>query len=303
VGSRWSAADIPDQSGRVAVVTGANSGLGLEIARQLARAGAHVVMACRNEVTAAAAADAIRADRPTGSLEVRRLDLGDLGSIAAFADGFRAAHDRLDILAGNAGLMAVEQGRTADGFETQFGVNHLGHFALTGHLLPPLEATPGSRVVIHSSVGHRPGRLDLDDPNFDRRRYHRWSAYFQSKLANLVFALELQRRLAARGSSTSSLAAHPGYSHTELGVGDGGVVNQVNSRVARFLAMPAARGALPFLRAATDPSAEGGTFWGPRWLSHGHPVRETPSRQARDEQTARALWALSEDLTGVRPLP
>lgn len=296
---KWTAADIPDQSGRVAVVTGSNSGLGLAIAHQLARSGAHVVMACRNQAKAEAAASSITAGSPKGSVEVRRLDLGDLGSVAAFAEGYRSDHGRLDLLANNAGLMAVDHSRTVDGFETQFGVNHLGHFALTGHLLPVLEATPGSRVVSHASFGHRPGKLVLDDPNFERRRYNRWVAYFQSKLANLLFSNELQRRLAARGSVTISLAAHPGYSHTELGVGDGGAANKVNEWGARFIAMPAEKGALPFLRAATDPAAQGGSFWGPKLFTHGSPRQETPSRRARDTSTAAGLWDLSEHLTGV----
>jgi NAD(P)-dependent dehydrogenase (short-subunit alcohol dehydrogenase family) len=296
---KWTAADIPDQSGRVAVVTGSNSGLGLAIADQLAQSGAHVVMACRNEAKADAAAATITAKAPKGTVEVRRLDLGDLGSVAAFAEGYLADQGRLDILANNAGLMAVDQSRTVDGFETQFGVNHLGHFALTGHLLPVLEATPGSRVVSHASMGHRPGKVVLDDPNFDRRRYNRWVAYFQSKLANVLFGNELQRRLAARGSATTSLVAHPGYSHTDLGVGDGGAANKLNAWGARFIAMPASKGALPFLRAATDPSAEGGTFWGPKLLTHGSPKQETPSKRARNQATAAGLWDLSENLTGV----
>ena len=299
MGQKWTAADIPDQSGRVAVVTGSNSGLGLAIADQLARSGAHVVMACRNLDKAQAAADSITAGSPKGTVEVRRLDLGDLGSVAAFADGYRADHGSLDILANNAGLMAVDESRTVDGFETQFGVNHLGHFALTGHLLPVLEATPGSRVVSHSSFGHRPGKVVLSDPNFEHRRYNRWVAYFQSKLANLLFSNELQVRLSAKGSGTTALAAHPGYSHTELGVGDGGAANKVNAWGARFIAMPAEKGALPFLRGATDPTAAGGTFWGPKLLTHGSPKRETPSKRARDTATAAGLWEVSETLTGV----
>ena len=235
-------------------------------------------MACRNEEKAAAAAATITAKAPKGSVEVRRLDLADLGSVAAFADSLLADEGSLDLLANNAGLMALDQGRTADGFEMQFGVNHLGHFALTARLLPLLTSTPSSRVVTMASFGHRPGRLHVDDPNFERRKYNRWTAYFQSKLANVLFSSELQRRLAASGAPTISVAAHPGYSHTELGVGDGGFANSVNALAARYVAMSPERGALPFLRAATDPGVTGGTFWGPHLLSYGRPVSETPEQ-------------------------
>jgi protochlorophyllide reductase len=299
--TRWTLADMPDQSDRVAVVTGANSGLGLAIADALAGAGARVVMACRNEEKAEAAAATIRAKAPAGTVEVQRLDLADLTSVAAFSDAFLASGDRLDILANNAGLMAVDESRTVDGFETQFGVNHLGHFALTARLTPLLTSTPGSRVVTMASFGHRPGKVRLDDPNFERRKYNRWTAYFQSKLANVLFSNELQRRLAAKGAPTISVAAHPGYTHTDLGVGDGGIANTVNAKAARFVAMSPAAGALPFLRAATDPGVTGGTFWGPHLLTYGRPVQETPSKRARDADTARALWELSEQLTDLHP--
>jgi protochlorophyllide reductase len=302
MGKGWTLADMPDQTGRVAVVTGANSGLGLSIADALAGAGARVVMACRNLEKAKAAAATITAKAPKGTVEVQQLDLADLASVAAFADGFLAADDRIDILANNAGLMALDQGLTVDGFETQFGVNHLGHFALTARLLPALTSTPSSRVVTMASMGHRPGRIRLEDPNFERRKYNRWTAYFQSKLSNLLFTSELQRRLALEGAPTIAVAAHPGYTRTELGVGDGGILNKVNEQAARFLAMSAPTGALPFLRAATDPAVAGGSYWGPQLLSWGRPVKETPSKQARDADDARALWELSEKLTGLHPL-
>jgi NAD(P)-dependent dehydrogenase (short-subunit alcohol dehydrogenase family) len=301
MGKSWTLADMPDQTGRVAVVTGANSGLGLAIADALAGAGARVVMACRNEEKAAAAAASITAKAPKGSVEVRRLDLADLGSVAAFADSLLADEASLDLLANNAGLMALDQGRTVDGFEMQFGVNHLGHFALTARLLPLLTSTPSSRVVTMASFGHRPGRLRVDDPSFERRKYNRWTAYFQSKLANVLFSSELQRRLAASGAPTISVAAHPGYSHTELGVGDGGFANSINALAARYVAMSPERGALPFLRAATDPAVAGGTFWGPHLLTYGRPVSETPSKRARNADDARALWELSEELTDLHP--
>lgn len=297
----WALTDMPDQTGRVAVVTGANSGLGLAIADALAGAGARVVMACRNEEKAAAAASTITAKAPKGSVEVQRLDLADLSSVAAFADALLAAGVSLDILANNAGLMAVDESRTADGFETQFGVNHLGHFALTARLLPLLTSTPSSRVVTMSSMGHRPGRIRLDDPNFERRKYNRWTAYFQSKLSNMLFTSELQRRLDLMGAPTIAVAAHPGYTRTDLGVGDGGIANKFNEQAARFLAMSAPTGALPFLRAATDLSVASGSYWGPHLLSWGKPVKETPSKQARNADDARGLWELSEQLTDLHP--
>ena len=296
----WTSQDIPDQSGRVAVVTGANSGLGLAIAEALAGAGARVVMACRNTEKAEVAAGMVRYQAPEGQVQVQALDLADLASVAACAEAVLAEHDHIDILANNAGLMAVDQGRTVDGFETQFGVNHLGHFALTAHLLPVLTATPGSRVVTMSSMGHRPGRLHLDDPMAQQRSYQRWGAYFQSKLANLLFTAELQRRLAERGAPTIAVAAHPGFSRTDLGTEGTSLSNQLGALGAPFAQSPV-KGALPFLRAATDPAVEGGSFWGPRFTMWGAPTPETPSRRARQADDARALWDLSEELTDLHP--
>jgi protochlorophyllide reductase len=298
---RWNTADIPDQTGRVAVVTGANSGLGLAIADALAGAGARVVMACRNLDKAEAAAATITAKGPKGTVEVQQLDLADLGSVAGFSDAFLAANDRLDILANNAGLMAVDESRTVDGFETQFGVNHVGHFALTARLLPLVTSTPSSRVVTMSSMGHRPGKVRVDDPNFDRRSYNPWTAYFQSKLANLLFTKELQRRLKLKGAPTIAVAAHPGYTHTDLGVEGGGLLNRLTEPAGRVMGMSPAAGALPFLRAATDPGVEGGSYWGPQLLTWGKPVKETPSKRARNDDDAFALWELSEQLTDLHP--
>ncbi len=297
----WTLTDMPNQAGRVAVVTGANSGLGLAITEALAHAGAHVVMACRNLEKAEAARSRISATSPRGTTEVRQLDLADLSSVATFADAYVADHEQLDLLANNAGIMALGEGRTADGFEMQFGTNHLGHFALTARLVPVLTATPASRVVTMSSVGHRPGRINLADPNFEHRHYSRWTAYFQSKLANVLFSNELQRHFEAASAPTISVAAHPGYTHTHLGVGGGGVANKVNEYAARVVGMSPEKGALPFLMAATAPGVEGGSFYGPHLLSWGHPTKETPSAQARDIASAGALWALSEDLTGLHP--
>jgi protochlorophyllide reductase len=299
--ARWTAADIPDLTGRTAVVTGANAGLGLEIARRLAVHGASVVLACRNLAKAQAAATSIRTTTPGAQVSVEQLDLADLSSIAAFAQARAAAHGRLDLLINNAGLMAVDESRTVDGFEMQLGVNHLGHFALTARLLPLLQATPGSRVATMSSMGHRRGRLVADDLMFDRRGYQRWNAYFQSKLANLLFTAELQRRLSATGASTVAVTAHPGASRTDLGTEGRHLSNRMMG-LAPALAQPAEVGALGMLRAATALDVVGGQFYGPRFVALGYPVLETPSRRAQNMDDARRLWDLSADLVGLHPL-
>lgn len=299
--SRWTAAEIPDQSGRVAVITGANSGLGKAIAEGLVRAGAHVVLACRNTTKADDAAASILARTPSASVEVVGLDLADLSSVATCAATLRASHDRIDILGNNAGLMAIDESRTIDGFEMQFGVNHLGHFALTAHLLPVLLATPDSRVVNMSSTAHRGGHLDVCDPMSERKPYRRWDAYSQSKLANLLFTSELQRRLTEAGSGTIAVAAHPGTTRTDLGSEGTGLSSQLVAMFLRVAPRPE-HGAQPFLRAATDAAVPGGSFWGPRWRLFGAAVQETPSRGARDPSAAVALWALSEELTDLHPL-
>ena len=299
--ARWTAADIPDLTGRTAVVTGANAGLGLEIARQLAVHGASVVLACRNLAKAQVAATSIRTTAPGARVSVEQLDLADLSSVASFALSRVEAGDRLDLLINNAGLMAVDESRTVDGFEMQFGVNHLGHFALTARLLPLLLATPGSRVATMSSLGHRRGRLVADDLMFDRRGYHRWNAYFQSKLANLLFTAELQRRLSAAGASTIAVTAHPGVSRTDLGTEGSHLSNRMMA-VVPALTQSAAVGALGMLRAATAPDVVGGQFYGPRFVALGHPVLETPSRRAQSPDDARLLWDLSADLVGLHPL-
>jgi protochlorophyllide reductase len=290
---------MPDQSGRVAVVTGANSGLGKEIVRGLSSAGATVVLACRNTTKAERAAEEVRSGVPAARLEVLALDLADLASVSAFVDRFSADHDGLDLLVNNAGLMAVDEGRTADGFEVQIGVNHLGHHALTAGLLPLMVDRPGSRVAAMSSLGHRPGAVDLDDLNWERRTYHRWPAYFQSKLANLLFTLDLQQRLERAGAATTAVAAHPGASRTDLGTEGSGLTNRLTGLGMSFASQPASWGALPMLQAATDPRVRGGELYGPQFLVAGPPARETPSRRARDTRTASALAALSEELTGA----
>jgi NAD(P)-dependent dehydrogenase (short-subunit alcohol dehydrogenase family) len=292
------AVDIPDLSGRVVVVTGGNRGLGREVTRYLAGGGARVIIACRDEAAGEAAAGALRADGAAGPLEVRPLDLASLASVEKFAAGL-ASEPRLDVLANNAGLMAVDRGLTADGFETHIGVNHLGHFALTARLLPLLLATEGSRVVTMSSMGARLGHVDLGDLLWERRPYDRWQAYFQSKLANLLFTLELDRRLRAASATTTALAAHPGGSRTSLGRNGRSLANRLVPLWYPFI-QSAARGALPFVRAATDPQAEGGEYYGPQLQVWGRTVRETPSRQARDPDLATGLWQQSEQLTGCR---
>jgi NAD(P)-dependent dehydrogenase (short-subunit alcohol dehydrogenase family) len=292
----WTLADVPALDGRRAVVTGANAGLGLEITRLLAAAGAEVVLACRNVAKAEAAAEQLRTTLPAAKLDVRALDLADLDSVAAFADGLTGD---LDLLVDNAGLMAVDEARTAQGFEMQFGVNHLGHFALTARLLPHLLATPGSRVATMSSMGHRAARGE-PDPRLERP-YDRWQSYFQSKLANLHFTAELQRRLAAARASTVAVAAHPGGSRTDLGTEGRSLANRLAPVVAPLL-QPAAAGALPMLRALTDPATRGGEFYGPRFVVRGRtPVVEKPSRAARDTAAARRLWDTSVQLTGLEP--
>jgi protochlorophyllide reductase len=301
VSNHWTAADIPDQQGRVVLVTGANAGLGFAIARDLAFRGARVLLGCRNPDKAAAAVAAIRDVLPDADLDIVPLDLASLASVHQAAETVIAGSTRLDLLINNAGLMALDESRTEDGFEMQFGVNHLGHFALTAELLPLLLATPGSRVVTMSSMGHRGGRFHADDVMFERRRYRRWSAYFQSKLANLLFTAELDRRLRATGAVTAALAAHPGGSRTDLGIEGGGLSNRL-FRVTS-LGQSVEAGALPALRAATDPAARGGQYYGPRWGMSGRAVLETPSRRARDASDAEELWHLSERLTEHTMLP
>jgi NAD(P)-dependent dehydrogenase (short-subunit alcohol dehydrogenase family) len=295
----WTVADAGDLTGRLALVTGANAGLGFEISRILADRGADVLVACRNQERAASAVAAITKRAPRGTVEARPLDLASLRSVASLADSLNTAGRALDLLVNNAGVMAVDEGRTEDGFETTFGVNHLGHFALTLSLLGLLERAERARVVTMSSMGHRAGRLHLDDPQFQRRPYRRWAAYLQSKLCNLLFSAELARKLGPR-SSVLSVAAHPGASNTTLGFDGGGFTNAVLRTWVPYATQSAAHGALPAIRAATDPMVRPGEFYGPRYVYFGAtPVRETPSHSARSVGDARALWALSEALTGV----
>jgi len=289
VNVRWTAADLPDLSGRTAVVTGANSGIGLVTARELARAGGDVVLAVRDEERGRTAAASI-----TGSTEVRRLDLADLASVRVFAEEWDGD---LDVLINNAGVMAIPERRTVEGFELQFGTNHLGHFALTNLLLPYLT----DRVVTVSSSAHRAGRIVLDDLNWQRRRYRAWAAYSQSKLANLLFTLELQRRLTAARSSVRAYAAHPGYAATNLQSHTANPISSVMMAVAnRVVAQSDAQGALPTLFAATQ-DLPGGSYVGPDGFheTRGHPTLVGRSAAATDLDSAAALWTASEELTAM----
>ena len=296
----WTVADVPDQQGRTAVVTGANSGIGFEAAAVLAQRGAVTVLACRDTGKAERAAARLSATAPRAKVSVVRLDLASLDSVRAAAEQIRASHERLDLLINNAGLMMPPRGTTADGFELQFGTNHLGHFALTGLLLEAMLAVPGSRVVTVSSQGHRAGRIDFADLQSERR-YGRMSAYAQSKLANLMFTYELERRLRAAGAATIALAAHPGSAGTDLVRHFPGVMQTVYSRAGGVFKQSAAMGALPTLRAATDPAARGGEYYGPGGFAQmtGYPVRVSSNGRSHDEQAQRRLWAESERLTGV----
>ncbi|MGW4070430.1 oxidoreductase [Nocardia grenadensis] len=286
--SGWGVGDIPDQQGRTVIITGANSGLGAVAARALAGAGAQVILACRNVGKGEAVAAEI-GERA----QVRRLDLADLASVREFAAGVESA----DVLINNAGVMAVPLRRTADGFEMQIGTNHLGHFALTGLLLGKI----GERVVTLSSGAHVAGAIDLEDLNWERRPYKRWSAYGQSKLANLLFAFELQRRLTAAGSAKLSVAAHPGYAATALQSHTETVLDSVMNIGNKVFAQSAEMGALPELFAATAPVAPG-AYYGPTGLGgmRGHPGRSGCSKRAKDQLTARSLWELSERSTDVK---
>lgn len=302
---RWTAAEMPDLAGWTAVVTGANSGLGYATALGLARSGARVTLACRSEGTGQEALLRLRGQAPAADADLGILDLADLASIRNFAENYLSHTTTLDLLINNAGVMALPYGRTVDGFETQFGTNHLGHFALTGRLLPALLARPRGRVVTVSSTAHRMGRIDFDDLQSERR-YQKWAAYGQSKLANLLFTHELQHRAVAAGTSLLGLAAHPGYAATNLQFRgpdlDGSRVGKLGAAIGnRIIGQSAAAGALSTLRAATEADVTGGEYFGPDGLFgvRGHPTRVSSTAAARDPEVARRLWDRSEELTGV----
>lgn len=301
----WTSEDAPDQAGKLVVITGANSGLGLESTRMLAAKGATVVMACRNVEKGAQAAASVRARVPTAQLEVMALDLGSLENIEAFATALAAKHPRVDVLMNNAGVMVPPYTKTADGFELQLGTNHLGHFALTARVLPLLEAAPSPRVVNTSSNAHKFGRIRFDDLQSEKG-YSKWPAYGQSKLANLLFTYELERRLRRSGKKTLSVAAHPGYAATNLQTAgaklEGSSLGEAFMKVGNaLLAQSAERGALPQVYAAVHPDVQGGQYFGPDGLLEmaGFPRVVQSNAASRDEAVAQRLWQVSEQLTRV----
>jgi NAD(P)-dependent dehydrogenase (short-subunit alcohol dehydrogenase family) len=300
----WTTSDIPDLTGRTAVVTGANGGLGLETAKALAAAGASVVMAARNQDKAATAAEQIRTSTPDASLEVVPLDLGSLDSVRAAAARIAAEHPTIDLLINNAGVMGIPEQATADGFEMQFGTNHLGHYAFTALLLPAVLRADAPRVVTVTSTARHMGRsVKADNPHL-HGSYGAWKAYGQSKLANYHFAIGLQRRFEAAGTRAASLTAHPGLSNTDLQAVSveqtgGGFSQKFFHSMAGATGMSPAQGALPQLRAATDPRAEGGELYAPRWVTNGAPVRRPILRRIGLSSSIATLWAVSEKETGI----
>ncbi len=300
----WTTDDMPDLSGKVIIVTGANSGIGLEAAKAFARKGAQTVLACRSMEKAAAALTELQAEVPEAKAETMQLDLASLASVRQFADSFKAKYGRLDILVNNAGIMMVPYGTTEDGFERQLGTNHLGHFALTGLLLDLLVNTPESRVVNVSSAAHHRGNMDFDNLMYEGgKAYSPMGAYGRSKLANLLFTYELQRRLAANGRQAIAVAAHPGISSTNLA---DHLLDQWYSKPLRPLMatvfQSAEMGALPTLRAAVDPAAEGGSYYGPggRQERKGYPVLVPSNDASHNLDDAQQLWDVSEALTDVK---
>jgi NAD(P)-dependent dehydrogenase (short-subunit alcohol dehydrogenase family) len=303
---KWTLNDIPDLTGKVIIVTGASSGIGFEAARAFARKGATTILACRNMAKGQAALESIQAEIPEARVETMQLDLASLKSIHGFADEFKSRYDRLDILLNNAGIMMVPYRQTEDGFESQFATNHLGHFALTGLLIDILEKTPGSRVVNISSGGHRLGSMDFDNLMYQGGKgYSRIGAYGRSKLSNLLFTYELDRRLGANGNNPISVAAHPGLAATHLADHFwGGRLKGLAHIFMKYRAQSALQGALPGIRAAVDPEVKGGQYYGPDGPreQHGDPVLVRSNQASHDEDDAKRLWQVSEELTGVRYL-
>jgi NAD(P)-dependent dehydrogenase (short-subunit alcohol dehydrogenase family) len=300
--AKWTDADVPDQSGRVALVTGSNTGLGYETAKVLAQRGADVVMAVRDTGKGEAAAATIRTAAPKANVAVHALDLGSLDSVRTAAEKLKTAYPRIDLLINNAGVMYPPKSTTKDGFELQFGTNHLGHFALTGLLLKNVLAVPNSRIVVVASMAHDiQAKIDFDDLQWERRRYSRVASYGQSKLANLMFAYALQRRLEAKGEKTIALAAHPGISNTELMRHIPGGSSPLLMKAAGLVTNSPLMGALATLRAATDPAATGAQYYGPDGFRElmGHPVVVKSNKQSHDVSVQERLWTVSEQLTGV----
>ncbi|WP_372480148.1 oxidoreductase [Halomicrobium sp. HM KBTZ05] len=301
----WTARDMPSLDDRTVVVTGANSGIGYEATKAFARRGATVVMACRSTERGERAAREIDRSVANADLDVMACDLADLDAVADFAEAFTSAYDELHVLCNNAGVMALPRGETADGFERQLGINHLGHFALTGHLLDTLAATDGARVVTQSSGAHQNGEIDFEDLQGERS-YGRWSAYSQSKLANVLFGYELDRRADEAGIDVTSVVCHPGYADSDLqrraGEAGAGAIGAAIAQAANALvAQSAAQGALPMLYAATHDEISGGEYVGPGGLLHmrGAPAVQDSSARSYNTATASKLWHVSEDLTGV----
>ncbi len=296
---KWTISDIPDQTGKVAVITGANTGLGLETARALAGRGAKVVLAVRNTTKGEAALRSILKDHPTAAVSIQAIDLSSLESVRTAAAELRSSHERIDLLINNAGVMYTEWQTTEDGFEFQMGVNHLGHFALTSLLIDRMTSVEGSRVVNVASVAHKiKSSLDPETMMSDEK-YDRVAAYGRSKLANLLFTYELQRRLEAAGAATATLAAHPGVSATELGRNSPKIL-QITKKITDPLLQTPAMGALPQLRAATDLAAAAGSYYGPSGIGEfrGHPEVVTSSARSHDRDLQASLWLRSTELTG-----
>ncbi len=292
----WTTENVPNQTGKTAIITGSSSGIGFEAARVLANKGATVIIAVRS-LEKGQAAEKILAQNKDADVKVLKLDLANLSSVKEFVEQFKKTSARLDLLINNAGVMIPPFSKTADGFESQFGTNHLGHFALTEQLLDVLTKTKGARIVTVSSGMHKSGKLDFDDLNWEKRTYSAWQAYEDSKLANLYFTFELGRKLKENGYDTLAVAAHPGWAATDL-QRHHGVINFLNN----FFAQDAAMGALPTLRAAADKNAKGGDYFGPKGFMElrGFPVKGEASNLAKDKKIAGKLWTVSEELTGIK---
>ena len=299
----WTTTRIPDLAGKVIIVTGANSGIGLESVREFARKGAEVILACRSLDKAEVALADIKNEIPSAKAEIMRLDLASLESVQQFAEAFKARHQRLDVLLNNAGIMAVPYGKTTDGFERQFGTNHLGHFALTGLLLDVIMATPRARVVNVSSNGHRFGQMDFDNLMYENGQgYSSMRAYGRTKLSNLLFTYELQRRFESIDADAIAVAAHPGGSNTNLAthMEDRWYFRPIVPLLERMM-QSAAMGALPSIRAAVDPFAKGGDYYGPDGFmeQRGYPVLVQSNSASHDLADAQRLWEVSEQLTNI----
>ncbi|GEM48140.1 oxidoreductase [Deinococcus cellulosilyticus] len=300
----WTLQQMPSQKGKTVIVTGANSGLGLETVKAFAARDARVILAVRNTEAGERVVSELQEEHPRSKVTVMALDLADLKSVRDFAQKFQQEHSRLDLLINNAGVMAIPHRTTKDGFEMQFGTNHLGHFALTGQVLPALLATPGSRIINVSSRAHVIGRMNFNDL-MGNKRYSPWLAYGQSKLANLLFTLELQRQLKLTRAETLAVSCHPGWSATNLQyvapqMTRSSLMLRLNQLANQLFSQPASEGVLPTLYAATSSTIEGGEYIGPHRDTKGYPVRVRANPRAYDAGAAKQLWSISEDLTGVQ---